>query len=131
MQQVQRYIRLTNLIPELLKKLDKGKLSFNPAVELSYLTEDEQKMMLQTMEFTQALPSLSQAQRIKKLSQEEKATIEETKDILSEVKKGEVHRVSFKIEQLHKYFPTYYTVPMMKREILSLLTLWVKEYKEK
>ena len=101
---VRRFIRLTNLIPELLDMLDQKLISFNPAVELSYLTPDEQKNLLEAMDYTQAAPSLSQAQRLKKLSQEGGCALEDMCEILGEVKKGDLERVAFKSEQLRKYF---------------------------
>lgn len=114
--QIQRYLKLTELIPELLKKLDDGEISFNPAVELAFLEPEEQKQVIEAMEYTQAVPSLSQAQRIKALSREKKLTLESMETILGEVKKGEVARVMFKNEQLYKYFPKSYTAAMMKKE---------------
>ena len=126
--QLQRYLKLTELMPELLEKLDNGEISFNPAFELAFLKEEEQKQILDAMEYTQASPSLSQAQRIKKLSQEEKLTVEKMQDILGEVKKGEIDRVVFKNEQLHKYFPPNYSSSKMKREILELLKIWKEQY---
>ena len=99
---VRRFIRLTNLIPELLEMLDQKQISFNPAVELSYLTPDEQKSLLEAMDYTQAAPSLSQAQRLKKLSQEGGCALNDMCEILGEVKKGDLERVAFKSEQLRK-----------------------------
>ena len=96
--QVQRYLKLTDLIPELLEKLDNGELSFNPAVELSYLTIEEQKKFIDAMEYTQAVPSISQAQRIKKLSREKKLTGTKMREIMGEIKKGEITRVMFNNE---------------------------------
>lgn len=125
--QVQRYISLTKLIPEMLQKLDDDIISFSPAVEISALKEEEQKELLEAMDYAQAIPSLSQAQRIKQLSKEKKLTLEKMQEIMSEVKKGEITRVAFTNEQLHKYFPNSYTPAMMKREILALLKLWQKE----
>lgn len=125
--QVQRYISLTRLIPEMLQKLDDDIISFSPAVEISALKEEEQKELLGAMDYAQAIPSLSQAQRIKQLSKEKKLTMEKMQEIMSEVKKGEITRVAFTNEQLHKYFPNSYTPAMMKREILALLKLWQKE----
>lgn len=125
--QVQRYISLTRLIPEMLQKLDDDIISFSPAVEISALQEEEQKELLEAMDYAQAIPSLSQAQRIKQLSKENKLTLEKMQEIMSEIKKGEITRVAFTNEQLHKYFPNSYTPAMMKREILSLLKLWQKE----
>ena len=125
--QVQRYISLTRLIPEMLQKLDDDIISFSPAVEISALKEEEQKELLEAMDYAQAIPSLSQAQRIKQLSKEKKLTLEKMQEIMSEVKKGEITRVAFTNEQLHKYFPNSYTPAMMKREILALLKLWQNE----
>ena len=96
--QVQRYLKLTDLIPELLEKLDNGELSFNPAVELSYLTIEEQKKFIDAMEYTQAVPSISKAQRIKKLSREKKLTGTKMREIMGEIKKGEITRVMFNNE---------------------------------
>ena len=122
--QVQRYIRLTNLIPELLELVDQKQISFNPAVELSYLKSEEQQKFLEAMDYTQAMPSLSQAQRLKKLSQEGACTFEDMCDILGETKKGELERVSFKHEQLRQYFPKDYTIKQMQNVILKLLDQW-------
>ena len=121
---VQRYIRLTNLIPELLDMVDQKQISFNPAVELSYLTPEEQQHVIEAMDFTQAAPSLSQAQRLKKLSQEGGCTLEAMQDILGEVKKGDLERVAFKSEQLRKYFPKSYTPKQMSDTIIKLLEQW-------
>ena len=125
--QVQRFIRLTNLIPELLDMVDQKQISFNPAVELSYLTPEEQQHVIEAMDFTQAAPSLSQAQRLKKLSQEGGCTLEVMQDILGEVKKGDLERVAFKSEQLRKYFPKSYTPKQMSDTIIKLLEQWQKK----
>ena len=125
--QVQRFIRLTNLIPELLDMLDHKKISFNPAVELSYLKPEEQQTLIEAMDFTQASPSLSQAQRLKKLSQENGCSLEDMCVILGEVKKGDLERVAFKSEQLRKYFPKSYTPRQMSDVILKLLDQWQKK----
>ena len=122
--QVQRYLKLTDLIPELLEKLDNGELSFNPAVELSYLTIEEQKEFIDAMEYTQAVPSISQAQRMKKLSREKKLTGTKMREIMGEIKKGEITRVMFNNEQLYQYFPKSYTPAEMKEEILSMFNQW-------
>ena len=124
---IQRFIRLTNLIPELLEMLDQKKISFNPAVELSYLKPEEQKNLIEAMDFTQAAPSLSQAQRLKKLSQESGCSLEDMCVILGEVKKGDLERVAFKSEQLRKYFPKSYTPRQMSDVILKLLEQWQKK----
>ena len=125
--QVRRYIRLTNLIPELLDMVDQKQISFNPAVELSYLTPEEQQHVIEAMDFTQAAPSLSQAQRLKKLSQEGGCTLEAMQDILGEVKKGDLERVAFKSEQLRKYFPKSYSPKQMQDTIIRLLEQWQKK----
>lgn len=127
MTQVKRFIRLTNLIPELLDMLDQKKISFNPAVELSYLKPEEQQNLIEAMDFTQAAPSLSQAMRLKKLSQESGCTLEDMCVILGEVKKGDLERVAFKSEQLRKYFPKSYTPRQMSDVILKLLDQWQKK----
>lgn len=128
--QVQRFIKLTELIPELLQQLDDGLIGFNPAVEIAFLKKEEQRQFLDAMDYAQASPSLSQAQRIKKLSRDGELTKEKMEDILSEIKKGEAKRVTFTNEQLHKYFPRGYTPEKMKREILSILKIWKEQYWE-
>ena len=125
--QVQRFIRLTNLIPELLDMLDHKKISFNPAVELSYLRPEEQQNLIEAMDFTQAAPSLSQAMRLKKLSQEGGCKLNDMCEILGEIKKGDLERVAFKSEQLRKYFPKSYTPRQMSDVILKLLDQWQKK----
>lgn len=125
--QIQRYIRLTNLIPELLDMVDQKQISFNPAVELSYLKPEEQEMFLQAMDEVQAAPSLSQAQRLKKLSQEGGFTLDAAREIMNEVKKGDLERVTFRNEQLRKYFPRSYTTQQMQSTILKLLDQWQKK----
>ena len=125
--QVHRYIRLTNLIPELLDLVDQKKISFNPAVELSYLTADEQRDFFEAMQDTQNAPSLSQAQRIKKLSQEGQCSYEAIYDIMGEEKKAEMDRVTIKNDVLRKYFPKSYTPRQMEETILKLLEQWQKK----
>ena len=115
------------LIPELLKMLDHKKISFNPAVELSYLKPEEQRNLIEAMDFTQAAPSLSQAMRLKKLSQEGGCMLDDMCEILGEVKKGDLERVAFKSEQLRKYFPKSYTPRQMSDVILKLLDQWQKK----
>lgn len=129
--QVQRYIRITELIPELLERVDDGSMGFTPAVQISYLKKEEQREMLEAMEFAQCSPSLSQAIRLKKLSGEEKLTEQMMETVLSEVKQKEIDRVVFKNEQLHRFFPTDYTSGQMRREILEILKLWMSKYWEK
>ena len=122
--QVQRYIRLTNLIPELLDLVDEKKISFNPAVELSYLDEAQQRDFLQAMDETQNAPSLSQAQRMKKLAQEGKLTYEAAFAIMGEAKKDELDKVVIKNDTLKKYFPRSYTPRQMEDVIIKLLEQW-------
>ena len=122
--QVQRFIRLTNLIPSLLDMVDSKKIVFNPAVELSYLTQDEQAKLVDTMESEQATPSLSQAQRLKKFSQEGKLTEESMLAIMSEEKKPEIGKVTLGTDTLRKYFPTNWTPKQMEDQILKLLNNW-------
>ena len=121
---VQRFIRLTNLIPELLDLVDEKKISFNPAVELSYLDEAQQRDFLQAMDETQNVPSLSQAQRIKKLAQEGKLTYEAAFAIMGEAKKDELDKVVIKNDTLKKYFPRSYTPRQMEDVIIKLLEQW-------
>ena len=122
--QIQRFIRLTNLIPELLDLVDEKKISFNPAVELSYLDESQQRDFLQTMDETQNAPSLSQAQRMKKLAQEGKLTYEAAFAIMGEAKKDELDKVVIKNDTLKKYFPRSYTPRQMEDVIIKLLEQW-------
>ena len=122
--QVQRFIRLTNLIPALLDMVDSKKIAFNPAVELSYLTAEEQGKLVDTMESEQATPSLSQAQRLKKFSQEGKLTEESMLAIMSEEKKPEIGKVTLGTDTLRKYFPTNWTPKQMEDQILKLLNNW-------
>ena len=122
--QVQRFIRLTNLIPTLLDMVDSKKIAFNPAVELSYLTQEEQGKLVDTMESEQATPSLSQAQRLKKFSQEGKLTEESMLAIMSEEKKPEIGKVTLGTDTLRKYFPTNWTPKQMEDQILKLLNNW-------
>lgn len=124
---VQRYIRLTNLVPELLEMVDQKQISFNPAVELSYLAPEEQETFLAAMDEVQAAPSLSQAQRLKKLAQEGDFTLDSAREIMNEVKKGDLERVTFRNEQLRKYFPKSYTTQQMQDTILKLLDQWQKK----
>lgn len=121
---VQRFIRLTNLIPELLDLVDEKKISFNPAVELSYLDEAQQRDFLQAMDETQNAPSLSQAQRMKKLAQEGKFTYEAAFAIMGEAKKDELDKVVIKNDTLKKYFPRSYTPRQMEDVIIKLLEQW-------
>ena len=124
---IQRFIRLTNLIPEIREMVDQKRIAFNPAVELSYLKPEEQKKLLEAIDFTQATPSVSQAMRLKKLSQEGGCKLEDMREILAEVKKGDLERVTFKSEQLRKYFPKSYTPRQMSDVILKLLDQWQKK----
>ena len=124
--QVQRYIRLTNLSPELLDMVDNKVISFNPAVELSYLKPEEQKDFIEAMDYGQTAPSLSQAQRIKKFSQEGKCTLEAMCAIMSEEKKSDLDRITLKNDVLKKYFPKSYTPKQMEDTIIKLLDQWQK-----
>ena len=125
--QIFRFIRLTNLIPELLDLVDEKKISFNPAVELSYLDEAQQRDFLQTMDETQNAPSLSQAQRMKKLAQEGKLTYEAAFAIMGEAKKDELDKVVIKNDTLKKYFPRSYTPRQMEEVIIKLLEQWQRK----
>lgn len=125
--QVRRYIRLTELIPELLDMVDERKIAFNPAVELSYLKSEEQREFLEAMDYAQATPSLSQAQRLKKFSQEGKCSLDAMCAIMSEEKKGELDRVTLKNDVLRKYFPKNYTPKQMEDTIIKLLEQWQKK----
>ena len=122
--QIQRFIRLTNLVPELLDLVDEKKISFNPAVELSYLDEAQQRDFLQAMDETQNAPSLSQAQRMKKLAQEGKLTYEAAFAIMGEAKKDELDKVVIKNDTVKKYFPRSYTPRQMEDVIIKLLEQW-------
>lgn len=122
--QVHRYIRLTNLIPELLEMVDTKQIGMNPAVELSFLKPDEQRIVLDAMGYSQNTPSLSQAQRLKKLSAVGQCTTENTIDILDEIKKGDEERVTFKGSELRKYFPKNYTPQQIQQTIIKLLDQW-------
>ena len=124
---VQRYIRLTELIPELLNMVDEKKIAFNPAVELSYLKKEEQKDFLEAMDYAQATPSLSQAQRLKKFSQEGKCSLDAMCAIMSEEKKSELDKVTIKNDVLRKYFPKSYTPKQMEDTIIKLLEQWQKK----
>jgi len=128
--QVQRWLKITELIPELQAKLDVSEIGFRPATELAWLKEEEQRWLLSAMEYTQSSPSMSQALRIKKSSQEGTLTEDEVKEILSEVKKGEISRVEFKNEQLYRFFPRDYTPAQMKKEILQMLQWWAENMTE-
>lgn len=125
--QVKRYIRLTELIPELLDMVDTGQIKFNPAVELSYLAHEEQKNFLEAMDYAQAAPSLSQAQRIKKLAQEGNCTLDAMCEIMNEMKKDELDKVTLKTSVLRKYFPKSYTNKQMEDKIIQLLEQWQKK----
>jgi ParB family chromosome partitioning protein len=124
---VKRFIRLTNLIPPILDMVDQKQISFNPAVELSYLNPEEQEIFLEAMDEAQAAPSLSQAQRLKKLSQDGNFSLDTAREIMNEVKKGDLERVTFRNEQLRKYFPRSYTTQQMQDTIIRLLDQWQKK----
>lgn len=125
--QVQRYIRLTELIPEFLKMVDEGIIKFNPAVELSFLKKEEQENFIEAMDYSQNTPSLSQAQRLKKLSQDGKCTLEAMCAVMDEQKKEELDKVVIKNDVLKKYFPKSYTPKQMESTIIKLLEQWQKK----
>ena len=125
--QVQRFIRLTNLIPELLDMVDEKKISFNPAVELSYLDESQQRDFLEAMEDTQNAPSLSQAQQLKKMAQQGEFSYEKAFDVMGQEKKSEKDTVTIKNETLRKYFPRSCTPKQMEEKIIQLLDAWQKK----
>ena len=124
---VRRYIRLTNLIPEMLDLVDQKKISFNPAVELSYLDENQQRDFLEAMDGTQNAPSVSQAQQLKKMAQCGEFTYEKAFDILGQEKKSEQDTVTIKNDILRKYFPRSYTPRQMEEKIIQLLDAWQKK----
>ena len=125
--QVQRYIRLTHLIPELLKLVDEERIAFTPAVELSYLSENEQRMLAEEIEYTDATPSLSQAQRLRKFSEQGRLSIDTIFAVLSEEKPNQKEQVKFKTEDIRKYFPKSYTSLDMQKTIISLLEKWQRQ----
>ena len=125
--QVQRFIRLTNLVPELLDMVDEKKIAFNPAVELSYLDESQQRDFLEAMEDTQNAPSLSQAQQLKKMAQQGELSYEKAFDVMGQEKRSEKDTVTIKNETLRKYFPRSYTPKQMEEKIVQLLDAWQKK----
>lgn len=125
--QIQRFIRLTELIPTLLDMVDERKIALNPAVELSYLKKEEQTLLLEAMDSEQATPSLSQAQRLKKFSQQKMLSLDVMRAVMSEEKKNDLDRVTLKNETLRKYFPKSYTPKQMEDTIIKLLEGWYKK----
>ena len=125
--QIQRFIRLTNLIPELLDMVDEKKIAFNPAVELSYLDESQQRAFLEAMNDTQNAPSLSQAQQLKKMAQQGEFSYEKAFDVMGQEKRSEKDTVTIKNETLRKYFPRSYTPKQMEEKIIQLLDAWQKK----
>ena len=125
--QVQRFIRLTELIPTLLDMVDERKIALNPAIELSYLKKEEQTLLLEAMDSEQATPSLSQAQRLKKFSQQKMLSLDVMRAVMSEEKKNDLDRVTLKNETLRKYFPKSYTPKQMEDNIIKLLEGWYKK----
>jgi len=125
--QIQRFIRLTNLVPELLDMVDEKKIAFNPAVELSYLDESQQRAFLEAMNDTQNAPSLSQAQHLKKMAQQGELSYEKAFDVMGQEKKSEKDTVTIKNETLRKYFPRSYTPKQMEEKIIQLLDAWQKK----
>ena len=124
---VRSYLRLHELVPQVLDMLDTVQIKFNPAVELSYLAREEQEQFIEAMDYAQAAPSLSQAQRIKKLAQSGECTLDAMCEIMNEVKKGELDKVTFKTDSLRKYFPKSYTSKQMEEKIIQLLEQWQKK----
>ncbi len=125
--QIQRFIRLTNLVPELLDMVDEKKIAFNPAVELSYLDESQQRAFLEAMNDTQNAPSLSQAQQLKKMAQQGEFSYEKAFDVMGQEKKSEKDTVTIKNETLRKYFPRSYTPKQMEEKIIQLLDAWQRK----
>lgn len=125
--QIQRFIRLTELIPEILDMVDEHKIALNPAVELSHLKKEEQTLLLEAMDSEQATPSLSQAQRLKKFSQQKMLSLDVMQAVMSEEKKTDLDRVTLKNETLRKYFPKSYTPKQMEDTIIKLLEGWYKK----
>jgi ParB family chromosome partitioning protein len=125
--QVQRFMRLNNLIPEILDMVDEKKIAFNPAVELSYLKPEEQREFLEAMDYAQTTPSVSQAQRIKKLSQQGQSSLEAMCEVMDEVKKPPDEKLVIKSDVLRKYFPKSYTTQQMEAVIMKLLEQWMKK----
>ncbi|MBQ8905801.1 MAG: chromosome partitioning protein ParB, partial [Ruminococcus sp.] len=125
--QVQRFIRLTNLIPTLLDMVDNKKIAFNPAVELSYLKQEEQTQLLDAMESEQATPSLSQAQRLKRFSQEGKLSIDVMRAIMSEEKKSDLDSITIPMESIRKFFPKSYTPKQIHDTIMKLVESWFRK----
>ncbi|MBR2949020.1 MAG: ParB/RepB/Spo0J family partition protein [Lachnospiraceae bacterium] len=122
--QVQRYLKISQLIPGLIKKLDEGMLSVNPAVELAFMKEADQRIMLAVLDETELVPSLSQAQRLKQMSYDNCLSKETAVQVLGEIKRGAISRVEFKNEQLYRFFPRWYSAAEMKREIIEILKIW-------
>lgn len=125
--QVQRFIRLTELIPTLLDMVDEHKIALNPAVELSHLKKEEQTLLLEAIDSEQATPSLSQAQRLKKFSQQKMLSLDVMRAVMSEEKKTDLDRVTLKNETLRRYFPKSYTPKQMEDTIIKLLEGWYKK----
>ena len=129
--QIRRYIRLTELDPELQKMVDEGKIAMTPAVEISYLKPDEQKLLIETIDSEQATPALSQAQRMKRLSQEGKLNDDAMLGIMMEQKKPETWDLKLPMDKIRKYFPRSYTPQRMEETIIKLLEMWMKQQKKK
>ena len=125
--QIQRYIRLTELDPKLLEMVDEGKIGMTPAVELSYLTPSEQSLLIETINSEQSTPSLSQAQRMKKMSQEGTLNDDSILAVMTEVKKPDPTNISFSVNKIQKYFPKSYTPQKMEEQILKLLEQWLRK----
>ena len=125
--QIKRYIRLSNLVPELMEKVDNKEIALTPAVELSFLSEDEQYGFLDAMDYSQNVPSLSQAQRVRKLSQKGECTDGNMREIMSEEKKDGFDRISFEGNELQKYFPKSFSPQKIRETIIKLLDAWLKK----
>lgn len=129
--QVKRYIRIAELTTELLNKVDNKELALTPAVEIAYLSQDEQQGFLDAMEYSQSTPSLSQAQRIRKLSQKGQCTVEAMREIMSEEKKSDLDKITINDDEIRKYFPRSFTPTQMKNTIIKLLDAWMKKRQKK
>ena len=129
--QIQRYIRLTNLIPEILHMVDEGRIALTPAVELSYLTEQEQQELLETMESEDCTPSLSQSQQLKKLSQQGELNVDRIFDLLSQQKPNQEDKIGFLVKDIRKYFPKNYTTVRIQETILQLLQNYERSWKRR
>lgn len=129
--QIRRYVKMAELLPEILSKVDEKEISLTPAVELAYLTQEEQQGFLDAMDYSQNAPSLSQAQRIRKLSQNGTCTVEAMREIMSEEKKSELDKITIDTDEIKKYFPRSFTPSQMRNTIFKLLDNWMKNRQKK